>query len=158
MNGQSRRTWRCRLKVYLAARYDRREEMCRYAEILRELGHQVPARWLLGTHQIDPNPEKVDEDAENVPIEAAPFAQDDYEDIRDCDCLVFFSEPATTYSKRGGRHVEFGLALAWGKRVCVIGPAENVFHRLPEVVIYPTWGAFMEYQRDSQAPGSPPGA
>ena len=131
------------MKIYLAARYDRREEMCQHAETLRALGHEVTARWLMGTHQLYPSPEKIDAMAENVPVEAMPFARDDYEDVRVCDCLVLFSETPKSYSKRGGRHVEFGLALAWDKLVCVVGPAENVFHRLPQVALFPTWSAFL---------------
>jgi hypothetical protein len=36
---------------------------------------------------------------------------------------------------KGGRHVEFGLAVAAGKRLVVIGPRENVFHCLPGVSV-----------------------
>jgi len=50
--------------------------------------------------------------------------------------LLFFSEPPDSHSKRGGRHVEFGLALAWGKRLMIVGPRENVFHCLPQVEQY----------------------
>jgi hypothetical protein len=35
--------------------------------------------------------------------------------------------------QRGGRHVEFGLALAWSKHLIVAGPREHVFHWLPQV-------------------------
>lgn len=35
-------------KVYLAARYSRREELCRYREELTALGYVVQARWLNG--------------------------------------------------------------------------------------------------------------
>ena len=122
-----------KLLIYIAARYDRIEEMNRYAFSLRACGFEVTSRWLNGTHQIHPSPEKVDADAENVAWEARPFAQDDFEDVKRSDILIFFSEPPTSHSKRGGRHVEFGLALAWGKRIMVVGNRENVFHCLPEI-------------------------
>lgn len=38
--------------VYLAARYGRREELCRYKSDLEAAGYQVPARWLLGEHHV----------------------------------------------------------------------------------------------------------
>lgn len=40
---------------------------------------------------------------------------------------------------RGGRHVEFGMALAMDKRLVVVGPRENVFHLLPAVEQFDTW-------------------
>ena len=40
------------------------------------------------------------------------------------------------WSARGGRHVEFGLALAAGKRLCIVGPRENIFHFLPRVEVF----------------------
>lgn len=56
---------------------------------------------------------------------------------------MFFSEPPDSHSKRGGRHVEFGMALAWGLRLIVIGQRENVFHCLPQVERYDTWDDFL---------------
>lgn len=41
---------------------------------------------------------------------------------------------------RGARHVEFGLALGTGKRLLVVGYRENIFHVLPAVEYYETWG------------------
>jgi hypothetical protein len=40
-------------RVYLAARYSRREELCRYADDLRAIGHTITSRWLDGNHQVD---------------------------------------------------------------------------------------------------------
>lgn len=48
---------------------------------------------------------------------------------------------------RGGRHVEFGLAVAWEKRIVVIGPQENIFHWLPMVEHYPNFDTFIEHTR-----------
>lgn len=44
---------------------------------------------------------------------------------------------------RGGRHVEFGMALALAKRCIVIGPRENVFHLLPQVEQYDSWEQYL---------------
>lgn len=132
--------------IYIAGRYDRREELAGYAQELRDRGFTVDCRWLLGTHQIHPNAEKVDvavHPEHGITIEAAPFAQDDYEDLKKADTIVFFSERPESYSKRGGRHVEFGMALAWGKRLIVIGDRENVFHCLPQVERFNTWEFFL---------------
>jgi len=133
-------------KYYIAARYSRREEMCEYAHALRDIGGVVVCRWLLGTHQLHPGAENLD--VENHPehgtsMEAAPFAADDVEDVAASDTIVFFSEPPESYAKRGGRHVEFGMALVQGKRLVVIGPRENVFHCLPQVERHNTWSDFL---------------
>ena len=50
----------------------------------------------------------------------------------------------TAGRNRGGRHVEFGMALArrllsGAPRLIVVGYRENVFHYAPEVEFYETW-------------------
>lgn len=135
-------------QIYIAGRYDRREEMAGYAQELRDKGFIVDCRWLLGLHQLHTGSEKVDIDSHpehGVTLEAAPFAQDDYEDLKKSDTIVLFSERPESHSKRGGRHVEFGMALAWGHRLIVIGPRENVFHCLPEVERFDTWREFKKF-------------
>ena len=65
---------------------------------------------------------------------------DDYWDVGKADLLIAFSEPTkSTTASRGGRHVEFGMALARGTRVMVVGPYENIFHRLPMVEHFAKW-------------------
>ena len=56
--------------------------------------------------------------------------------------LFFAEEPSAPYS-RGGRHVEFGYALATGKKVRVIGPEENVFHGLPGIAHYKSFDEWL---------------
>lgn len=98
------------MNVYLAARYERRLELVGYAEDLRDLGHVVTSRWLHGNDAL-PVPEQV---------------RMDLEDIDRADAVVSFTESPGIYS-RGGRHVEFGYALAKGKRLILVGPPENIF-------------------------------
>ena len=134
-------------QIYIAGRYDRREELSEYADILRDKGFIVDCRWLLGTHQIHPHAEKVDVDKHpehGVTLLARPFAEDDVEDVFSADTLIFFSEPPDSHSKRGGRHVEFGMALAQGKRIIVIGDRENIFHCLPQIERFDTWDEFVK--------------
>ena len=127
-------------KVYLAARYSRIEEMNAYADQLREAGCEVTSRWLLGIHQLHEGAEPVDAHAPSVPLEARPFAQDDFDDVLRSHVVVCFTEsPGTQGAGRGGRHVEFGMALAWGKDLVIVGPRENVFHTLPQVQRFSRW-------------------
>lgn len=121
-----------RSRIYLASRYSRREELCQVREALRELGWIVTPRWLNGDHQIS------DEEMSSEERRAAKahFAAEDWEDLASSAITVSFTEEPRSSSSRGGRHVEYGAALAMGQRCIVVGPAENVFHLLPSVELY----------------------
>ena len=127
------------MRIYLAARYSRRLELCGYAEELRAAGHAVECRWLLGNHQHE-GAADVERATKSVPLAGRPFAEDDWKDVLASDALIAFSEEPRSSASRGGRHVEFGLALAWGMRVVLVGPRENVFHTLPQVEHFWHWG------------------
>jgi hypothetical protein len=140
------------MRVYLAARYSRRLELCRYRDELRNMGVDVQARWLDGKHQISDTGQPIGDSGEAM-VEAtggqgdagatlrARFALDDYEDVTDADVVVSFTEHPRSKPTRGGRHVEFGIALASGARTrcIVVGPRENLFHWLPQVRCFETW-------------------
>lgn len=114
------------MRIYIAARYDRRFEMLRVASDLMRAGHEITSRWIEGGRGDDPE---------------LVAAIEDVGDLERADCLVTFTERPernVAWAARGGRHVEFGIALATGKRLCIVGPRENVFHHLPRVEIYAT--------------------
>lgn len=124
-----------KLKVYLAARYSRREEMCRYRNQLESGGHiEVTSRWINGEHQAE-NDELVHGGS------ATRFASEDIKDLDDAVVVVNFTEEPRGTSSRGGRHVEFGYALAMRKHVIVVGPRENVFHCIGTVRVFGNWMA-----------------
>ncbi|MGA2160093.1 MAG: hypothetical protein ABSG90_12885 [Dehalococcoidia bacterium] len=141
------------MKVYLAARYSRREELCVYRKILQSLGYTVQARWLDGKHQITSEGVPIGDNGEAL-IEAehsignnelrAKFAQDDWEDVTGADIVINFTEPPRSNHSRGGRHVEYGIALALQKRTFVVGYRENLFHWLPTVDFYKTFSEVLE--------------
>ena len=56
----------------------------------------------------------------------------------------------------GSRQVEFGMALALGKTVIVVGPMEHLFHRLPEVQVVETWKDAVSFIVSLSALGSFP--
>ena len=135
-------------RVYLAAMYSRREEMQHYAVVLGELGFVVDARWITGQHE--PMEVGIAQVAaadlpcdEGLSVEMMCVAAlEDIEDIEAADILVVFTErPDVSGASRGGRHVEYGLALALGTPVVVVGPRENVFHALPEVHHFDQWSS-----------------
>lgn len=123
-------------RVYLAARYSRLEEMQAVREQLRELGYEVTSRWVNGDHQ-----------AENDdPLLMREFAIDDLADLRRADMVISFQEtPRQPSTNRGGRHVEFGYALAMGKVLYAVGPLEHVFTALPEVHHYASWPDLLQH-------------
>ena len=126
------------MRVYLAAQYPRRSEMLELAEVLWKHGVLVRSRWL---HELVPPDRPLGELSPTFCVETA---RADLEDIDACHTLVFFSEDPLVGIPRGGRHVEFGYALAKGKRIVVIGGQENIFHFLPHIVHYPDVDSFLE--------------
>lgn len=114
--------------VYLAGRYARRDELRGYALDLRSLGIDCDPAWLREPHDWD----GVD------PDQARRLALDDWRDIHAADMVIAFTDGPNT-TRRGGRHVEVGIALGLGLPVTLVGPAENVFHHLPEVGLASTW-------------------
>jgi nucleoside 2-deoxyribosyltransferase len=126
-------------KVYLAAPFAKQDEIATYAEELRALGIVVTSRWL--------------DEPESSSETDVQQAQRDLADIDNADVLISFTEPPAfkdypgifiSYTNpRGGRHVEFGYALAQGKEVWVVGYRENIFHHLPQVKFFPSWSAVM---------------
>lgn len=131
--------------VYLAAPYSSKEEIRRYAAQLNTLGLEVTAQWLDEPH------------AATIPFtsrdpeELREFARRDVDDIARADAFVFFSLDPEQPTKRGGRHVELGIALAMKKRIIVVGPRENIFHFLPEIEVAPTWDQAIERLRVDEA-------
>ena len=138
------------MNIYLASRYKRREELCTYREELIKMGHNVEARWLNGSHQISDKGIPIGDGAEAM-VEATggispdgdkmrqKFAQDDIEDVCFADVVINFTESPRSEANRGGRHVEYGIALALRKRLIIIGHRENIFHYVPFAEFYETW-------------------
>lgn len=118
------------MRCYLAARFARRGELRGYALELIRRGYPVVSDWLYHPR---------DDDADLAHDEAAMAAEADLAHVAAADALIAFTEPsgddAPAGASRGGRHVELGYALARGKLVFVVGPAENVFCHLYGVVV-----------------------
>lgn len=119
------------VRFYIAGRYDRRTDLLHYAQFLECFGHTSTARWLTGAHE-KPGLEGSSTDGYTAD-ELAAFAIDDLFDIADADVLIAFTESPDVGFTSGGRHVEFGYALALGLDVAIIGPRENVFMQHPAI-------------------------
>lgn len=117
------------MKLYLASSFSDRDVLRSWADDLRRAGHIVTSRWLSGSHDI------VEHSGDERRL-----AEEDFEDVEAADTLVLF---VPVNGRRGGCHVEFGLALAWGKRLIIVPSRSNVFHWLPTVECYPDWPLVM---------------
>lgn len=112
------------MNVYLEARYARKFEMRQVRKRLMALGHVVVSRWL---------DEADDHTYENATDEEMrEHSLDDIEDVRIADIILHFSDVGLDfgYTAHGGKHVEFGAGLILGVPIVVIGPPENIYHRL----------------------------
>jgi hypothetical protein len=106
------------VKIYLAAKWANKEYMKTVAEQLKACGHEITSRWI-HFHK---------------GVGRQESALQDVEDVLKADMLVSFTESPTAGYMTGGRHVEFGIAYASGKQLILVGPKENIFHDLPNVI------------------------
>lgn len=126
------------MKVYLASQYNRRDELRKYRDQLVTIGVEVTSRWLDETEPLDGH--LTHRDASWY----SHTATVDLEDVDVADIIVFFSEDPLKGVPRGGRHVEFGYAIARNKSIYTVGVKENVFHYLPNVYHFDTFEQLLE--------------
>ena len=136
------------MNIYIAARYSKKHDAQAFAMMVRTAvpDIRVVSRW----HTQDEG-EEGEADVLRDPVKGRVYAQRDIDDIEACDVLVLFAEDPLQGYPRGGRHVEFGYALALGKVIVVIGQRENIFHTLPEITVVQTsWDAIRILQNPLQ--------
>lgn len=106
-----------KMKVYIAASYTRYEEAKKLGEKLEEKEFEVISNW----HSID-RPTKPD-------YNSATQAIRDIFEVEHCDLFI---ELIGDKGSQGGRHCELGMALAWNKKVLLIGEIDGcIFENLP---------------------------
>lgn len=115
------------MKVYLAARYSRNAEMRQVRDRLVELGYEVTSRWI-DQHGGELEESLTQEQLNSDPDGSSRFANIDVDDLESADIVVSFTGDGG--GGKGGRHVEFGMALCRAKWCIIVGPRENVFHCL----------------------------
>lgn len=104
------------MKVYIAAPYPMREEAIALMLQLETAGHEVTSTWLK-------SPDEMKDE----------YARLDLADVARADALVAFNPAGWEEKGTGGRHVEFGYALALNIPVFLIGAKSNIFHHLSHV-------------------------
>lgn len=128
------------MNIYIAARFSRRPEANNLAHLLQNKGHTIVSRWVKpDTDHVLPT--GLSQQAEDR--ERERFAMEDVEDVNAADWTISLTEEPRG-NGRGGRHVEFGIAIARGQRLTIIGPRETVFHHLPEIEHFDNTDQFIE--------------
>jgi nucleoside 2-deoxyribosyltransferase len=108
-------------EIYIAAPFTEREEAKFIRERLEKMGIISTARW------IDSHLE------EGVSPEVARVeASADLLDITRADSFLLLNY--TSYPCSPGRNIEFGWALAKGKRIFLLGEPSSVFHHHPNII------------------------
>lgn len=117
------------MRFYLASRYSRRLELEAIAADLRAAGHTVTSTWHDGHHETGPT-------SATTPENETVWAREDVHDLLAANAIIAFTERSDVDvpgRSRGGRHVEYGLALGLKKHTTiVVGPLENVFYHLAD--------------------------
>lgn len=107
------------VRLYIAAKYSRKQECRILAHALVARGVGTTSRW----HDLEVN------ESEQDSVQLQGYAERDLADIRAADGLVMLNHDEESV----GRHIELGYALGLGKPVMVVGNTESVFHHLKEV-------------------------
>ena len=110
------------MKVYLAAKFERRHEIRPIRDALWKMGHEVVSTWFDEVARM-----------EDMPIDTfyKKLALKDIAQIESADLFILDTEVP---SERGGKEVEYGYAIGQFQRIMVwiVGPARNVFHQLAD--------------------------
>ncbi len=104
------------LRIYIAAPF---KEQVLARGVMRQLeahGYEITSTWLKEDDQLD--------DA---------TARLDLADVARADVLLALNPQGYANSGTGGRHIEFGYALALGKQIVLVGDRTNLFHHLSSV-------------------------
>jgi nucleoside 2-deoxyribosyltransferase len=123
------------MKIYIAASFNSAERIYEQALELESIGHTVTGVWF---QPHDPIEKMWDGNFGGRVAEV--MAVRDLHHIKKADLMVIDTlDPSST----GGRNVELGYAIGLGKRVILIGKAENVFMSLINEC-YDDWEEFYE--------------
>lgn len=112
------------MKIYLASQFKEQETMIQWSILLREHNHFITSRWLFATEELTNTSNAYD------------AAKVDLEDIDEAECLISSTLNRGELFTGGGRHIEYGYALAKRKKLINVGGFESVFHNLAITVPY----------------------
>lgn len=111
------------MKIYLAHNFKARVWLRDYKKFLELKGHEVTSRWLTQSYPPD-----------RTAYEEQQAALENLEDIDRADTLILFVDQYGD-SPGKGKFMEFGYALAKGKKIYIHGQDKHssVFYYLPQI-------------------------
>lgn len=112
-----------RPRVYLAARFERLDELKRWRDYL-DRSFSITSTWL--------DLPDVGAEARATDQERCDRADRDLWDLWSSDALVLLNPEDDREGGHGGRHVETGIAMAQEIPIFLVGARTNVFHYLPD--------------------------
>lgn len=112
------------MKIYLAHNFKARWWLRDYIKLLERAGHIVTSSWIVDDSHCESGHSR------------ATSAISDFNDIDASDALILFTDQYGD-SPGKGKYMEFGYALAKGKKVYIHGldTTSSVFYHLPDVQI-----------------------
>lgn len=106
------------MKVYIAAPYPIRDAAIAVMRELEAAGLEVTSTWLKAPDSLNDQ-----------------HARLDLADVARADVLLALNSPDWANQGTGGRHVEFGYALALQIPIVILGARTNIFHHLSDVIL-----------------------
>ena len=116
-------------KVYVAAKFEAKERLQPVRHRLEAGGIQVVGTWLDEETSTPTHTQKVQ------------YAKRDMAEVMLANLLIL---DTLDDNNRGGREVEYGMALATGKNIIIVGPFRNVFHTVADAR-FDTWKECYEF-------------
>lgn len=111
--------------IYIAGPFKRREDLFLIREQLAQRHIESTSRWL-DSHLSD----------YDCPVSVLrQEALEDLLDIHRADAFLLVNPEEWVNEGRGGKHIEFGYALAKGRAMYVMGVASSIFHHHPNVKV-----------------------
>lgn len=110
------------MKFYLASRYRNKEKLLKLAQLLAEGKHTVVSSWL-GTGSLKPYEENR--------VHSRKMAAKITREVKACDVFVLLTDRAGT-----DMFIEFGLAVAFRKKVLLVGKwnKRSLMHFHPQII------------------------
>jgi nucleoside 2-deoxyribosyltransferase len=108
------------IRVYLAAPFQLQRQAIDLMGGLHLQGIGCTSRWLVA--------EETNSDE---------WARNDLADVAEADVFVALNPEGWRSAGTGGRHVEFGYALALRKPIVLVGVQSHIFHHISSVVVVP---------------------
>lgn len=115
------------MNIYIAGKFEAQTRLREIRDRIRAVGDDhVVSTWLDEESTSEPTPQN-----------AANYAKRDIAEVAEANLFILDTQDNNL---RGGREVEFGVALAMGLALWIVGPPRNVFHHLANAQ-FDTWDA-----------------